>query len=113
MQTSGGGTPFIGFTVNARSSADAVIAAKRINYANLPATVIRPGVGCVFCIAGYTTVDARAGFEADGEAWKVTVWGKKIFDKYYWTSVFQSYDAAARYAGMPATYGVTVAFKIK
>ena len=108
-QTSGG-TPFVGFTVNARSNADSVIAAREIDYFNTVGSFAKPGVECVFCIKGYATVDARLGYEAEDASWKVMIWGKNIFDKYYWTSVHQSYDGASRFAGMPATYGVTFGF---
>lgn len=107
----GGGTPFVGFTVNARSKADSVIAAREIQYLNTVGSFAKPGVDCVFCIKGYATVDARLGYEAEDGRWKVMLWGKNIFDKYYWTSVHQSFDGASRFAGMPATYGVTFGFK--
>lgn len=105
-----GGTPFVGLTVNARSSADSVIAARDIDYLNTVGSFAKPGVDCVFCIKGYATVDARLGYEEEDGRWRVMVWGKNIFDKYYWTSVHQSYDGASRFAGMPATYGVTFGF---
>jgi outer membrane receptor protein involved in Fe transport len=105
------GTPFVGFTVNARTSADAAIAAERVDYADAPNTFVKPGVSCVYCIKGYATVDVRVGFEADGGRWSVSAFGKNIFNKYYWTNVISSYEAAARAAGMPATYGVTFGVK--
>ncbi|WP_454883134.1 TonB-dependent receptor [Sphingomonas oryzagri] len=105
------GTPFFGFTVNMRSSSEAAISAARLDYAAGTNAIVRPGVNCVFCIKGYTTVDARAGFEADGGRWKIMFWGKNIFNKYYWTNVVPGYDDAARLAGLPATYGVTLGFK--
>ncbi|MEH6757449.1 MAG: TonB-dependent receptor [Parasphingorhabdus sp.] len=110
-ETSGGGTPFVGFTISARSKADSVIAAREIDYFNTTGSYAKPGVDCVFCIKGYATVDARLGYEAEDGRWKVMAWGKNILDKYYWTSVHQSYDGASRFAGMPATYGVTFGFK--
>ena len=110
-QTSGG-TPFAGLTVSARSKADSVIAAKRIDYLDTVGSFAKPGVDCVFCIKGYATVDARLGYESEDKSWKLMVWGKNIFNQYYWTSVHQSYDGASRFAGMPATYGVTLGFSL-
>lgn len=107
-----GGSPFIGVTVNTRSASEAVISAQRINYAAGAAAQVKPGVTCVYCINGYTTVDARLGYRADGDKWSVSVWGKNIFNKYYFTNVIASYEAAARAAGMPATYGMTVGIKM-
>lgn len=107
-----GGSPFVGVTVTAQTSSEAAISASRIDYAGGPAAQVRPGVGCVYCISGFATVDARLGYRADDDKWSVSVWGRNIFNKYYWTNVISSYEAAARAAGMPATYGVTVGFKI-
>lgn len=56
-------------------------------------------------------VDANIGIHAADDSWKVTIWGKNIFDKYHWTSVTQTYDAVVRYAGRPAEYGITAGFK--
>jgi len=109
-----GGTAFVGTTVNARTHSDAVIGANRIPFPYSAASFTRPDLGGnVFNIKGYATVDARIGYEADGGAWKVMLWGKNVFNKYYWTSVIPSLDSQARFAGMPATYGVTFGFAFK
>jgi outer membrane receptor protein involved in Fe transport len=75
-----------------------------VGYAAAGAGVTQP-----FVINGYATVDARAGYDS-GRGWRVMVWAKNIFNKYYWTNVISSTDSAARLAGMPATYGVTFGF---
>ena len=109
-----GGSAFVGASVNARSRSDAVIGANRIPFPYSAASHTRPDLaGNVFNIKGYATVDARIGYEAADGAWKAMLWGKNIFDKYYWTSVIPSIDSQARFAGMPATYGVTLGFAIK
>jgi outer membrane receptor protein involved in Fe transport len=59
----------------------------------------------------YTLVDAQFGVaDADGK-WRAWIWGKNIFDKYYWTNATQSFDSLYRIAAMPATYGATVSFR--
>lgn len=109
-----GGTTFVGASVNARSQSDAVIGANRIPFPVSTASFTRPGLeGNVFNIKGYATVDARIGYEAPDAAWKVMLWGKNVFDKYYWTSVIPSLDSQARFAGMPATYGITFGFSFR
>lgn len=109
-----GGSAFIGAGVNARTHSDAVIGANRIPFPASAESFTRPGLaGNVFNIKGYATVDARIGYEAPGASWKVMVWGKNIFDQYYWTSVIPSLDSQARFAGMPATYGVTLGFSLR
>jgi iron complex outermembrane recepter protein len=106
------GTPFVGLSVNGRTEQDAAISAKRLDYFSQPGAVLAPGVRCVYCVPGYATVDARLGYESQDGRWNVMLWGKNILNKYYWTNVIAAYDDTARIAGMPATYGVTVGFKI-
>jgi iron complex outermembrane recepter protein len=43
----------------------------------------------------------------------MSVWGKNIFDKYYWNNVNVSQDSIARYTGMPATFGITVNYRYR
>ena len=58
-----------------------------------------------------TLVDLNAGVAtADGQ-WRVGVWGKNVFNKYYWTNSIQAYDNIMRYAARPAEYGLTVSFR--
>ncbi|MES2493664.1 MAG: TonB-dependent receptor [Pseudomonadota bacterium] len=66
----------------------------------------------VFDIKGYTLVDGNIGIHAADDSWRVSVWGKNIFNKNYNTNVIQAYDHVVRYTGMPTTFGVTVGFKI-
>lgn len=111
-----GGSAFVGLTTNMRAASDAVPGGGRIQFptkAAEPNSALRAGVVNPFQNNGYATVDARLGYEAPDGAWRVMVWGKNVFDKYYWTNVIASADSAARFAGKPATYGVTLAFKMK
>jgi iron complex outermembrane receptor protein len=108
----GWGTPFVGISVNARSEQDAAISAQRLNYFSEPNVVLRAGVGCVYCVAGYATTDARIGYESKDGRWNVALWGKNILNRYYWTNVIAAYDDTARIAGMPATYGVTFGYRM-
>lgn len=114
-----GGTPFFGVTASARSKSDSQPGAKRMDYfagcqvdsSNNPVCFLPDGVTNPFTLNGYATVDGRIGYEAPEGAWRVMFWGKNIFNKYYWTNVISSADSAARFAGRPATYGVTFGFK--
>jgi outer membrane protein OmpA-like peptidoglycan-associated protein len=58
-------------------------------------------------------VDLQAGAESQDGQWRVFGWGKNVFDKFYLTNVVQFEDIVGRYTGMPATYGVTVAYNFK
>lgn len=109
---SNGGAPFFGVTLNARSSQDAVFGGDRIVIPTSPINRVLPGLTHPFEMKGYTTFDARAGYEAPDGRWTATVWGKNIFDKYYITNVITFNDAISRFAARPATYGITLSFKL-
>jgi outer membrane receptor protein involved in Fe transport len=91
--------------VNYRSKSDATIGGK-IN----PAAATSP-VATIFGINSYTLVDLRAGIAAEDDRWRVSIWGKNVFNEYYFNNVVAAFDAIVRYAGKPATYGVSVSFK--
>jgi len=62
-------------------------------------------------IDAYTLVDLRAGIQSPNDRWELSVWGKNVTDEYYWVNVLKTQDTLNRYAGSPATYGVTFAIK--
>lgn len=64
-------------------------------------------------IDSYWLVDLRAGVESPDGAWRVQLYGRNIFNEYYWNNVSASVDNIRRYAGMPATYGVQVGLKFR
>ena len=64
-----------------------------------------------FEIDGYTLIDLRAGLESADGRWNASIWGRNVTDKYYWSSAVRGSDGVVRYAGMPATYGVTLGFR--
>jgi outer membrane receptor protein involved in Fe transport len=41
------------------------------------------------------------------------IWGKNVTNKYYWQNVISANDVVTRYAGAPATYGVTISHKFR
>lgn len=69
------------------------------------------GENAILAISGYTLLDLRAGVASADNRWKVSVWGRNVTDKYYWTNAYKIADVSARFAGMPATYGATVSFR--
>lgn len=97
---------FVGGNVNYRSSIITVVGGSTNPAQATPATFLHSGVD------GYTLVDLRAGVELNDRV-RAWVWGKNVFDKYYWTNAFLSSDTTGRYAGMPATYGVTVGYTFR
>ena len=96
---------FLGGSATYQSSTYSIIGG------NINPTGAYPTGAPLFRIDGYTLVNLRLGVESD--KWRVFLWGKNVFDKYYWNSVNASNDAIVRYAGMPATYGITASYKLR
>ena len=93
---------FAGFTVAHRSSTIATVGGRQNSPNAIP-------VGLpLFRIDAYTLLDLRMGVKTGD--WKLSIWGKNVTNKYYWNNVNPSFDAIVRYAGPPATYGVTVGY---
>lgn len=69
------------------------------------------GANPQFNIPGYALVDLRAGVEDPAGLWSVSVWGRNVTNKYHLQTAVFSYDTIVRFAGMPATYGIS--FKIR
>ncbi|WP_417623134.1 TonB-dependent receptor [Parasphingorhabdus sp.] len=69
------------------------------------------GEYAILNIDGYTLLDLRAGVGSDDDRWKLSIWGRNITDKYYWTNAYRIADVSARFAGKPATYGATLSFR--
>ena len=63
-------------------------------------------------IKGYVLVDLRAGIETEDKQWRVDVWGRNVFSKYYTNGNTRNSDFVTQFAGMPATYGVTVKYRM-
>lgn len=64
-----------------------------------------------FDIKSYVLVDASVGLRSAANGWRVKLWGKNIFNRYYWNNVsYGGGDTIARVAAMPATYGVTLGY---
>ena len=79
-----------------------------------PNPVTHPGVTFdpdTFVVKAYTTVDARIGVASTDEKWRAWIWGKNIFNTYYWTTATTTLDSVFRLTGMPATYGASVSFR--
>lgn len=105
------GVPFFGAGLRGQSASDTVPGGSTIAVTGGLPTRILPGLVYPFRTNAYALVDLRAGIESDDKRWSVMVYGKNIFDKYYYTNVVTASDFSARFTGRPATYGVTVTVK--
>jgi outer membrane receptor protein involved in Fe transport len=59
-----------------------------------------------FALPSYTLLDLRAGLAGANNRWSIEAFGRNVTNEYYWTNVSVSGDVEARYAALPATYGV-------
>jgi outer membrane receptor protein involved in Fe transport len=96
---------FVGESTNYRSSTVAVVGGN----VNGPTTISMSS--CVSCIDAYATLDLRAGVSTPDDKTRVWLWGKNVLDKYYWNNVVVATDTAGRYAGMPATFGISFSWR--
>lgn len=55
----------------------------------------------------YNLFDLRAGVEFGNGRYRVWAWGKNITDQYYWTDAFVNGNTISRFAGQPATFGIS------
>lgn len=63
-------------------------------------------------IAPYTIFGLRGGVESADGRWSATAWAKNVTNKYYWYNAQVGYDTIWRLTGMPATYGVSLSYKL-
>ena len=63
-------------------------------------------------LKGYALVNLRAGVESQDGQWRASIWGRNVGDVYYWTVAMHTTDVNTRLAGMPATYGVDLAYRL-
>lgn len=62
-------------------------------------------------INSYTLTDVRAGIEAEDKRWSASVYGRNIFNRYYWNNVLHIQDTIVRYTGSPAEFGITLGYR--
>lgn len=62
-----------------------------------------------FFIGAYALVNADAGIESADGRWRLSFYGKNIFNKYYITNSYLDLDTIVRFAGRPVEYGATIA----
>ena len=65
-----------------------------------------------YVIKGYTTLDLRAGVSGPDNRWRISIFGRNVTDEFIVTTVFNNSDARYRYTAKPATYGVSLSFKL-
>lgn len=61
---------------------------------------------------GYALLDLRAGIETTDKQWRVEIWGRNVTDTFYNVGVRRQADRVVRFTGMPATYGMSVHYRM-
>lgn len=56
-------------------------------------------------------VNAGLGVKANDDSWSLSVWGRNVFDEYYWNAVASNANIVVRFPGQVRTYGATAAFR--
>jgi iron complex outermembrane recepter protein len=102
---------FFGADLRGQSSSVATLNGRSIQFRNLTNDRRAPGIALPFVIPGYAVIDARLGYEFSDKRYKVMLWGKNVFNKYYVTNAAHYLDTTVRFAGQPATYGITLSIK--
>lgn len=72
------------------------------------------GAQSLFAVNAYTLVDLRAGVHTADDKWRFSAFVHNLNNAYYWTNVsYAGPDVAARFAGMPRTYGITAGWRFQ
>lgn len=96
---------FFGASLNYRSDTTSIIGGDVNSLNATPQTFL------IFGNDDYALVDLHAGIKSADHRWRVSVFGKNVFNTYYWNNVVAATDTIGRYTGLPATYGVSVGFR--
>ena len=62
-------------------------------------------------IDAYAVTDLRAGMVSRDGHWRYEAFGSNVTNKYYWTAARVTGDSVVRFTGLPAIYGIRVAYK--
>jgi iron complex outermembrane recepter protein len=99
---SGAGDAFFGSTVAGRTGSSSVLFGQQPAQAALEQLLVS---------GGYATLDLRAGVELDANDMRIEIWGRNVTNRYYTINNIRSADSVFRFAGQPATYGVSLSYR--
>ena len=107
----GDGAILLGADMRGQSSSVSTLNGRSIQFRTLPNDRHNTAIAQPFVIPAYSLVDAHAAYEFSDNRYKIMVWGKNVFNKYYVTNAAHFLDTTVRFTGMAATYGVTLSIK--
>lgn len=97
-----GADAFFGATVAGRTGSKSVLFGQQPAQAALEQLLVAQG---------YATLDLRAGVDLHDSDFRIEVWGRNVTNRYYRVNNIRSADPVFRFAGQPATYGVTLGYR--
>ncbi len=86
-----------------------VTANANVRYQSRQTTIFE--INPLYDIKPYTVVNAGFGVKASDESWALNVWGRNLFDTYYWNAVASNANIVVRFPGQVRTYGATASFR--
>lgn len=107
----GDGSVIFGANLRGQSTSVSTLNGRSIQFRTLANDRRASFVNQPFVIPAYAVVDARLGYEFNDRRYKVMLWGKNIFNKYYVTNAAHYLDTTVRFTGQAATYGITLSIK--
>ncbi len=63
----------------------------------------------LYKIDAYAVVNGSIGLKSE-DGWSVSIWGKNLFDRYYWSAVASNANTVVRFPNQPRTFGATLGF---
>ena len=64
-----------------------------------------------FRINAYTLVNGSVGIAGPENRWSVGLYGRNLFNRYYWTGVASGVETIFRFPGMPREYGLRTSWR--
>jgi outer membrane receptor protein involved in Fe transport len=64
----------------------------------------------LYKIDAFTVVNGSIGLKNEA-GWSLSVWGKNLFNKYYWSAVASNANVVVRFPNPPRTWGATLGFE--
>lgn len=66
------------------------------------------GTNPLYRIDSYAVVNGSLGIHDLSDRWRLSVWGKNLFDEYYWSSVASNANLVVRFPSPPRTFGASL-----
>jgi iron complex outermembrane recepter protein len=98
------GDAFFGATLAGRTGSSSVLFGQQPAQAALEQLLVSNG---------YATLDLRAGIDLDANDMRVEIWGRNVTNRYYSINNIRSADSVFRFAGQPATYGISLNYRFQ